>query len=304
MVEVLKKKSVLSSVLMAFVVAGCGGEGGDGGGSGDGGEGATMESPVDPSTAGNISGSVTFEGTPPAMATIDMSDEADCAATYDSPPMEQTVIVNDNGTLANVFVYVMEGLEDMTFPTPEDKVVVDQNGCRYAPHVVGVQTNQTLAFKNSDGLLHNVKATPTANRGFNISQPMNMESDREFSMAEVMIPIECSVHGWMKAYLGVVDHPYFAVSNMTGAFSINTLPPGDYLLGAWHERYGTLTADVTVATGETAEVTFAFGEAMAENAVVPLGEPIDPHDHASLPAGSLPTAALPAARGEGGAKGN
>ena len=285
MVGSFRKERIALIALAAFYAAGCGG-GGNGGASGNGGgdgggDGGAAAGGVDPSMAGSLSGSVSFEGSAPDMATIDMSAEADCAARHETPPKELTVVVNDNATLANVFVYVKEGLEDRSFPTPEDKVVIDQVGCRYMPHVSGVQKGQTLSFKNSDGLLHNVKAVPSVNRGFNISQPMNMETDREFRMVEVMIPIECNVHGWMKSYVGVLDHPYFAVSNTMGEFKIDMLPPGDYVIEAWHERYGTSTANVTIVTGETAEVSFSFSEAMAENAVVPLGDPIDPHDHAT-----------------------
>ncbi len=268
----------------ALVAAGCGGGGGDAGGAGGGEEAApaAQASPVDPATAGNVSGMVMFEGQAPAMAAIDMSDEPTCAQKYSTPPTEQTVLVS-GGHLANVFVYVKEGLGALTFPVPSTATVIDQNGCRYVPHVSGVQVGQNLTFRNSDGLLHNINATPTENRGFNISQPVNMETSRTFNAPEVMIPIRCDVHGWMGAYVGVLSHPYHAVTGSGGTFALNTLPPGDYVIEAWHERYGTQTANVTVATGQTAQVSFTFNESMAANAVVPLGDPIDPHDHSVAP---------------------
>ena len=266
-------RGVVAPTLMLLVMAGCGG--GDGGG-GAGGGGAAIENPVDAATAGNIAGSVVFEGTAPSMDAIDMSSESVCAAKHASTPMIEEVVVNGNGTLANVFVYVKEGLESLQFPTP-GAVLLDQNGCVYLPHVLGVMAGQDITIKNSDGLLHNINASPAEQRGFNTSQPVAMETTRAFGTAEVMVPLRCDVHGWMNAYVGVLDHPYHSVSNGSGAFSLSTLPPGDYVIEAWHERYGTQTQNVTVTTGQTAEVTFTFSPSMARNAVVPLGAPIDLH---------------------------
>lgn len=253
----------------------CGGDGGDAGDDAPQSE-APAEPAFDESTAGNVEGVINFAGTPPEMAAVDMSDEPACAERYDSPPTRQDVLVED-GRLANVFVYVKEGLEDMTFPAPSGAVLIDQEGCRYVPHVSGVQVGQDLTFANSDGLLHNINATPSENRGFNISQPVEMETTRTFTAPEVMIPIRCDVHGWMSAYVGVLPHPYHAVTGSDGSFDLSTLPPGDYVIEAWHERYGTSTANVTVVTGETAEITFDFDDSSAAH--VPLGEPIDPHNH-------------------------
>lgn len=247
-------RGIVAPTLMLLVMAGCGG--GDGGGGGDEG-GMAMESPVDAATAGNIAGSVVFEGSAPSMAVIDMSEETVCAAKHSSTPMIEEVVVNGNGTLANVFVYVKEGLESLQFPTP-GAALLDQNGCVYLPHVLGVMVGQDITIRNSDGLLHNINASPDINRGFNSSQPVNMETTRSFGSAEVMVPLRCDVHGWMNAYIGVLDHPYHSVSNGSGAFDLSTLPPGDYVIEAWHERYGTQTQNVTVTTGETAEVTFTF----------------------------------------------
>ncbi len=263
----------------AVFVAACGG-GGDAGGGMEEAPGAAeeMASPVDPATAGGINAMVMFEGMAPEMDVIDMASEPACAARYTDAPTAEEVVVGDGGGLANVFVHVREGLDaGMSFPTPGGAVVMDQVGCRYTPRVVGVQAGQDLTFRNSDGLPHNINAQPSENRGFNISQPVNMDTNRNFALAEVMVPVRCDVHGWMSAYVGVVDHPFHGVTGMDGSADLGMLPPGDYVLEAWHERYGTQTANVTVVTGETAMVTFSFSEAMAANAVVPLGEPIDPH---------------------------
>lgn len=277
-------KKVMAVTVAAFMATGCGG-GGDGGGGDSGGGTAAVENPVDAATAGNISGSIAFEGDAPAMQAIDMEEEQVCADKHASTPMTEDVVVNENGTLANVFVYVKEGLESLQFPTPSQSVLLDQDGCMYSPHVLGVMAGQDITIKNSDGLLHNINASPTENRGFNMSQPVAMEGTRSFRVPEVMVPLRCDVHGWMTAYIGVVDNPFYAVSGSDGSFDLSTLPPGDYVLEAWHERYGTQTQNVTVVTGETATVTFTFSASMA-GAVVPLGEAIDPHGHASEAVGS------------------
>ena len=277
MKNAVELRRVFAPALVALMAMGCGG--GDGGGSAggaSGGSAAAVQNPVDAATAGNIAGSVTFEGDAPAMAAIDMSDEQVCADKHSSTPMTKEVLVS-NGMLANVFVYVKEGLESLTFPIPSP-ALLDQDGCTYLPHVMGVMTDQDITIRNSDGLLHNINASPTMQRGFNTSQPTNMESTRAFGTAEVMVPVRCDVHGWMTAYIGVLAHPYHSVSGSDGSFDLSTLPPGDYVIEAWHERYGTQTQNVTVATGETAEVTFTFSASMA-GAVVPLGEPVDLHDH-------------------------
>jgi len=194
------------------------------------------------------------------MPMIDMTEEAKCKAKYTSPPREETVMVNTNGTLANVFVYVKAGLPaGASYPKPATPVVLDQTGCHYVPHVFGIMVGQTLQIKNSDGILHNIKAKATKNRPFNISQPSVMTSDRTFTAEEVMVPLECNVHGWMHAWVGVLPHPFFAVSGADGSFTIQGLPPGTYTIEAWQEKYGTQTATVTVAAGapKTQDFTFA-----------------------------------------------
>jgi len=255
--RVLKARGV-AFLTVLLVAAGCGSDDGGGSAAGSGGGDSPVESPVDPATVGHASGMVTFSGPAPAMASVDLSGESVCAAKHATPLTDESVVVGDGGGLANVFVYVKEGLESLEFPTPGGSVVLDQDGCQYSPHVIGLQVGQNLTLRNSDGILHNIKASPTENRPFNLSQPVVMDTNRSFATAEIMVPIRCDVHGWMNAYIGVLDHPYHSVSNSSGAFNLSTLPPGDYVIEAWHERYGTQTQNVTVTTGETAEVTFTF----------------------------------------------
>jgi len=267
-----KRGVAVTTALVAAI--GCGGGEGGGSDASGGGESTAATSPVDPATVGHASGMVTFTGMAPTMAEIDMSTEATCAAKHSMAPTEETVVVGDGGGLANVFVYVKEGIESLDFPTPSGAVVIDQDGCTYRPHVIGVQAGQEFTLRNSDGLLHNINASPTENRGFNVSQPVIMETNRSFPTAEVMVPVRCDVHGWMSLYIGVVDHPYFAVTGPDGSVSVQGLPPGDYVVEAWHEVYGTITQSITIATGQTAELSFEFNSDMAA-AHVPLGEPTD-----------------------------
>jgi plastocyanin len=208
-----------------------------------------------------VTGKIKFTGAKPANAKIDMAEEAACAKKYASAAPTAETVVGGTGALGNVFVYVKSGLPaGASYPAPATPVVVDQDGCRYTPHVLGLQVGQNLEIRNSDPVLHNIKAKPKKNRPFNISQPTaGMKTNRTFTAVEVMVPLECNVHGWMNAYVGVLPHPFFAVSGNDGSFTIKGLPAGTYELEAWHEKYGTQTATVTVAaTGsKTQDFTFA-----------------------------------------------
>ncbi len=246
-------------ILIGLFAVACGGGGDGGGGDGEASSGGEDVTAIDPATAGSVTGKVNFSGTAPEPELIQMDAEPTCQAKYDDGPFTETVVVNDNGTLANVFVYVKSGLEDMSFATPSEAVVLDQNGCRYEPHVLGVQTDQTLLIRNSDDVLHNIHPEPINSRSFNISQPtQGMETERTFPAAEIMVPVGCDVHGWMDSHIGVVDHPYFAVTGADGSFELPNLPPGDYVIETWHEEYGTQTQTVTVTEKETKEITFTF----------------------------------------------
>jgi hypothetical protein len=207
-----------------------------------------------------VTGKIKFTGAKPANPKLDMSEEAACAKKYTSAPTAETVVGNA-GVLGNVFVYVKSGLPaNAGGAAPTTPVVIDQEGCRYHPHVLGIRVGQPLEIRNSDPLLHNIKAKPTKNRPFNISQPTaGMKTLRTFSAPEVMVPLECNVHGWMNAYVGVLPHSFFAVSGTDGSYTIQGLPAGTYEIEAWHEKYGTQTASVTVpATGsKTQDFTFA-----------------------------------------------
>jgi hypothetical protein len=138
-------------------------------------------------------------------------------------------------------------------------VVLDQKGCRYTPHVLGVQVGQPLEVLNSDPTLHNVHALPTANREFNTGQPLaGMKHTHRFSTREVMVPFKCDVHPWMRAFIGVLDHPYFGVTTADGTFRLEGLPPGTYTVEAWHETLGMQTQSVTIGAKESRDVAFSF----------------------------------------------
>jgi plastocyanin len=207
-----------------------------------------------------VTGAVKFVGKPPVNAPIDMSEEPKCRSDYTTTPREQIVVVNANGSLSDVFVYVKTGLPpDAKYPAPTTPVVIDQKGCMYHPRVFGIMVGQPLKIENSDPLLHNIKAMGKTNRPFNISQPAaGMTADRTFSAPEVMLPFECNVHGWMHAFAGVLPHPFFSTTAADGRFTIKNLPPGTYTIEAWHEKYGAQTATVTVQGTETKTVDFTF----------------------------------------------
>jgi len=242
-----------TAVLVLAIASACGG-----GGSDAPSEPAESAAPAfDPSTAGNIAGTVMLEGEPPEAETIRMNSDPVCVKEATNTETDYYA-VGDNGGLGNVFIYVKEGLQGF-FPVDSSTVILDQNGCRYTPHVFGIQVGQTLQVVNNDPTLHNIHATPTNNAEFNTGQPIEgMTFDRTFDTAEVMVPFKCDVHGWMNAFVGVVDHPFFSVSGRDGAFDISTLPPGNYVIEAWHEELGTQTQEITVAEGETAPVSFVF----------------------------------------------
>jgi len=255
--------SLIFIVVIAFSMVGCGGTASEDEGvpvTGEtdtgGGEGA---SPVDPATAATISGKVNFSGTAPEPQPILMDAEPVCAEKHPDGAFTETVVVNPDGTLKNVFVYIKEDFPGMTFPTPSEPVLLDQNGCVYIPHVFGVQVGQDIVIRNSDGILHNISPMPTVNRPFNVGQPVEMETVRKFDAAEWYIPIHCDVHDWMLGYVSVLPHPYFATTQEDGTFSIANLPPGTYTLVAWHEEFGEQTQSITVGESETKEVEFSFG---------------------------------------------
>jgi len=213
-----------------------------------------------PALAGTVAGKAAFTGTAPAMQKINMDADPTCASLHSEPVYSEEVVVNPNGTLRHVFVYVKEGLEGKTFPAASQTVVMDQKGCHYTPHVFGLQVNQPLEIVNSDATLHNVHGMPKQSKEFNLGMPIQgMKLTRKFDKPEVMVKFKCDVHPWMSAYAGVLLHPFFSVAGEDGTFEIKDIPAGSYVVEAWHEKYGTQTQTISVdETGSTtADFTFA-----------------------------------------------
>lgn len=206
--------------------------------------------------AATVAGLVKFEGTAPRMPNLQMSADPFCASSHSTPQPDEEVIVGPGGELANVIVYVENA---PATPVPAQAALLDQIGCKYVPHVSAVQVGQTVQIKNSDNTLHNVHAMPKVNRPFNEGQPFPMTTEKKFDKVEpAPFRIKCDVHGWMKSYMAVLPNSYHSVSQGNGTFSIGNLPPGNYTLVAWHEKYGEQKQPVTVGADEQKQVTFTF----------------------------------------------
>jgi plastocyanin len=210
--------------------------------------------PIDPATAASVSGTVSFAGTAPKAAKIDMSQDPACKGTNAA----ETVVTN-GGKLSNVFVYVKDGLGNRTFDVPKDPVTIDQSGCKYHPHVLGVMAGQTLKIVNSDPTTHNIHPTPANNREWNESQPPQAPAlEKTFAREEIMLPVKCNQHPWMKMYVNVVKSPFYAVTGPDGKFEIKGLPPGDYTLAFVQEKLGTQEQKVTLAAKDSKTVDATF----------------------------------------------
>jgi len=210
----------------------------------------------------SISGKITFDGTAPKPKKIKTDADPKCAEMHaDSPLMGEEVVVNADGTLKNVFVYVKTGLEGKTFETPKDPVTINQTGCHYVPHVFGMMAKQPLDILNSDDTLHNIHAMPTKSQEFNVGEPnKDMKVRRTFTAPEVMVHFKCDVHPWMSAYVGVLNHPFYSVTGDSGAFTLKGLPAGEYQVAAWHEKYGEQVQKIKVGDGEAKTIDFKFSK--------------------------------------------
>src|SRR5262245_48407438 len=183
--------------------------------------------PIAPATAATGEGKITLDGAAPANEASKLNGDRCCVTPNKTPQTQETYAVGKGGELGNVFVFVQDGLGDRTFDAPKDPVTIDQQNCRYHPHVFGLMVGQPLTILNSDSTLHNIHATPSKNQEFNTGQPIKgMKTEHTFTAPEVMVPFKCDVHGWMNAYAGVMSNPFFATTGEDGTFTIKGLPPG------------------------------------------------------------------------------
>ncbi|MBM3289614.1 MAG: TonB-dependent receptor [Candidatus Hydrogenedentes bacterium] len=212
--------------------------------------------------AGSITGTVKFEGAPPALKPLDTSADPVCAAKHKDKPLENEVLVLGPGqTMGNVLVRVSKGAPAKETPVPTDPVILTQEGCRYAPHVFAIRVGQPLKVLNPDGILHNVHSLPKANTAVNKAMPANVtEMDEKFTKVEEPFAFKCDIHPWMQAWCFVTDNPYYSITKADGVFTIDGLDPGDYEITAWHERLGAKTAAVSVKDGEPGKADFTFAK--------------------------------------------
>lgn len=207
---------------------------------------------------GNVTGTIAFSGAAPVPGKLDTSNDAACGEAT-----ANDVLIKD-GKLQNVFVFVKSGLPDANFEVPSNEITLDQKGCIYIPRVVGLQAGQPLKITNSDQTNHNIHPIPKLNKEWNESQLKGQGPIvKKFAKPETQIPVKCNMHSWMLAYVNVVSHPFYAVSAADGTFTIKGLPPGEYEIEAWHEKYGAKTMKVTVAEKADAKADFSFDAATA-----------------------------------------
>jgi hypothetical protein len=250
-------RKYLPGILAIFIISGCGGTSNQ--------KATPVLLPtrkIDAATTGSITGKVTLEGQPPPFKPIDMSAEPYCEKLNTAPVFPQQVVTGDAGSLANVVVYVKDFPADYIVAAPGGPATLAQHGCMYDPHVVALRTGQPLEIRNDDQATHNILAMPEQNPKWNRSEtPGAAPIEEIFATPELAIPLRCNVHPWMKSYVFVFSHPYYAVTAKDGQFELKNLPPGKYTIEAWQEKYGKQDATITVGPKESKSMDFKFNAA-------------------------------------------
>jgi hypothetical protein len=222
---------------------------------------------IDASTAAVIRGRVAFSGKAPVMPVLDMSANPSCERlNKGKPPHAEEVVVNPNGTLKNTFVWIKSGLPAVRWDPPVEVAKLDQVGCVYQPHVLGLMVGQTLEISNSDTVNHNIHADARINPGWNVTEPPRAEKRTErFEKEEILFPVTCGVHPWMRSYLAVVSHPFFAVTGDDGSFQLKGVPPGNYTVEAVHEKYGKKEMQIVISARESKVLDFQYSAEASNN---------------------------------------
>jgi len=205
-----------------------------------------------------LRGTVKFEGTVPKAKPISMAADPGCAKQHPTPVFGQEVMTDSKGDLQNVVVFVSDGLGDRAFDPPSQPVEMKQKGCMYEPHVLALQANQPVEVTNDDPTTHNIHPLPANNREWNKAEIPGSKIEETFPRPEIAIPVKCNVHPWMKGYVAVFKHPFFAVTGKDGSFALSNLPPGTYTIQAWHEKLGTSTQKITIGANENRNIDFVF----------------------------------------------
>jgi plastocyanin len=214
---------------------------------------------VDPATAGSVSGRVTLSGPAPAPEVLHIAVDQTCIQAMGTSAKSDAILIGADAAIQNAFVYIKDSLSDYAFDVPTTPVVLDQTGCRYSPRIFGVRVGQPLEMVNSDATMHNVHAMPMVNQEFNRGTPKaNDRFTQIFTAPEQMVLFKCDLHAWMRAYGGVMPHPFFQVTGADGAYSLKGVPPGKYDLVVWHEKLGSVTQPVEIGNGQAVSLNFTL----------------------------------------------